>query len=136
MSLTHTPAERRATAKAALWVAVVFLLGGALGAILGYVFAHKSYASVVQTDAARRQQRVQELTQQLSLNAQQQQQLDRVLDDMQNRYRDIHKQIDPQIAEAREKGRNQIRAILTPRQLPGFEEFLRRIDEERKRNVQ
>jgi hypothetical protein len=136
MSETHTPAERSATAKAALWVAVVFLLGGALGGMLGYVFAHKSYAANVQTDAARRQARVQQLTQELSLSQQQQGQLDQILTGMQGQFRDIRKQVEPQIDEARQRGRNQIRAILTPQQLPGFENFLRRLDEERKRNSQ
>jgi Spy/CpxP family protein refolding chaperone len=37
--------------------------------------------------------------------------------------------------QARQKGRDQIRAILTPEQKPKFEEFLRRLDEERKRNA-
>ncbi len=136
MTMTHTPAERTATAKAALWIGVVFLLGAALGGILGYVFAHQSYASVVQTDAARRQARVQQLTQEISLTPDQQQQLDKILTGMQGQFRDIRKQVEPQIDEARQRGRNQIRAILTPEQLPGFENFLRRIDEERKRNSQ
>src|SRR5215471_14768320 len=136
MSEIHTPAERSATAKAALWVGVVFLLGAALGGILGYVFAHKSYAAVVQTDASRRQARVQQLTQEINLSSQQQQQLDKIITDMQGQFRDIRRQVDPQIEEARQRGRNQIRAILTPQQLPGFEDFLRRLDEERKRNSQ
>jgi Spy/CpxP family protein refolding chaperone len=37
--------------------------------------------------------------------------------------------------QARQKGRDQIRAILTPEQKPKFEEFLKRMDEERKRNA-
>jgi Spy/CpxP family protein refolding chaperone len=136
MSDIQTTAERNATTKAALWVAVVFILGAALGGILGYVFAYRSYASVIQTDAAKRQVRVQQLTQELNLTTQQQQQLDKILTEMQGQFRDIRKQVDPQIDAARQKGRNQIRAILTPQQLPTFEDFLRRLDEERKRNSQ
>jgi Spy/CpxP family protein refolding chaperone len=37
--------------------------------------------------------------------------------------------------EVREKGRAQVRTILTPEQLPKFEAFLKRMDEERKRNA-
>jgi hypothetical protein len=53
---------------------------------------------------------------------------------MEAQYKEIHRQTDPLIDQARQRGRNQIRAILAPEQLPKFEEFLRRIDEERKRN--
>ncbi len=34
----------------------------------------------------------------------------------------------------RQKGRAQVRAILTADQLPKFEEFLKQMDEQRKRN--
>ena len=33
--------EKAATRKAALWVGLVFLLGAALGGVLGYLFAHR-----------------------------------------------------------------------------------------------
>ena len=46
----------------------------------------------------------------------------------------IHDQADLQLEQVRQKGRAQVRAILTPEQLPKFEEFLKRMDEERKRN--
>ena len=42
---------------------------------------------------------------------------------------------DAQIGLLRQKGRDEIRAILTPEQKPKFEEFLRKLDEERKRNA-
>jgi hypothetical protein len=122
--------------KAALWVGLVFLLGAALGGTLGYAFAHRSYAAIQLTDQAKRQQRVAELTQDLSLTADQQQRLDTILSGMQVEFKGIRKQVDPQVEEARQRGRNQIRAILTPDQKPKFEEFLKHIDEERKKNAQ
>jgi len=124
--------------KAALWVGVVFLLGAALGGLLGYVFVHSSYAAagVQLTDQAKRQQRVAELTQDLSLTSDQQQRLDSILTSMQAEFKSIRKQVDPQLEDARQRGRNQIRAVLTPDQKPKFEEFLKRIDEERKKNAQ
>jgi len=102
-----------ATRKAALWVGVVFLLGAALGGMLGYVFAHRVIAA-----------------------PDQQKQLDAIITSVQAQYKAIHQSTDPQINEARLKGREQIRAILTPEQKPKFEEFLKRLDEERKRNAQ
>jgi len=124
--------------KAALWVGLVFLLGATLGGLLGYVFAHGSYAasSVKLTDQAKRQQRVAQLTQDLSLTNDQQQHLDSILTSMQAEFKSIRKQVDPQLDDARQRGRNQIRAILTPEQKPKFEDFLKKMDEERLKNAQ
>jgi len=55
---------------------------------------------------------------------------------VQAEYKAIHQSTDPQINEARQKGRERIREILTPEQKPKFEEFLIRLDEERKKNAQ
>ena len=129
--------DKSATRKAALWVGVIFLLGAALGGTLGYVFAHRVSAAPAQlTDAERRAQKVQRLTQELSLTPEQQKQLDTIMISVQAQYKAIHQSTEPQINEARQKGRGQVRAILTPEQKPKFEEFLRRLDEERKKNAQ
>ena len=121
----------------ALWVGVVFLLGAALGGMLGYVFAHRVIAAPPQlTEAEKRAQKVQRLTQELYLSPDQQKQLDAIMTSVQAQYKAIHQSTDPQINEARLKGREQIRAILTPEQKPKFEEFLKRLDEERKINAQ
>ena len=127
-----------ATRKAAFWVGVVFLLGAALGGMLGYVFAHHTTmaAPAQMTDAQKRAQKVQRLTQELSLSPPQQTQLDAIMTSVQAEYKAIHQSTDPQIDQARQKGREQIRAILTPQQKPKFEEFLKRLDEERKKNAQ
>lgn len=122
--------------KAALWVGVVFLLGAALGGTLGYVFAHQSYAATpVLTDQAKTQHKVERLTQELGLSTQQQQQLSVIITDVQAEYKAIRKTTDPQIDGARQKGRERVREILTPEQKPKFEEFLRKMDEERKKNA-
>jgi flagellar basal body-associated protein FliL len=130
--------ESSAKRKAALWVGLVFLLGAALGGVLGYVFTYRSYASqnTQLSDQAKRHQRVAELTDQLHLTADQAQQLDTIISGMQVEFKTIRKQVDPQIEDARQRGRNQIRAILKPEQKPGFEDFLRRLDEERKKTAQ
>jgi hypothetical protein len=46
----------------------------------------------------------------------------------------VHKVTDPQIEAVRQKTRDKIRAVLTDDQKPKFEQFLRQLDEERKRN--
>jgi Spy/CpxP family protein refolding chaperone len=130
--------DTTATRKAAFWVGVVFLLGAALGGMLGYVFAHHTAmaAPAQMTDAQKRAQKVQRLTQELNLTASQQKQLDAIMTNVQAEYKAIHQSTEPQIDQARQKGREQIRAILTPEQKPKFEEFLNRLDEERKKNSQ
>lgn len=130
--------DASARRKAALWVGAVFLLGAALGGVLGYLFAHRpvAAANAPLSEQERRTRRVAELTQQLTLTPQQGQQLDVILKEIHADMKTIHDQSDAQIEQARQKGRAQIRAILTPEQMPKFEELLRRRDEERKRNPQ
>jgi Spy/CpxP family protein refolding chaperone len=129
--------ESSAKQKAVLWVAVVFVLGAALGGVFGYFFGHRSSVSAANpplSEAVKRAQRVQELTQELSLTDDQRQQLDKALSQLHGEYKSIHDQSDAQMEQARQKGRDQIRSFLTPEQKPKFEEFLKRMDEERKRN--
>jgi Spy/CpxP family protein refolding chaperone len=128
--------DTAATRKAALWVGVVFLLGAALGGVLGYTFAHRpvSAANPPLSEPERRAQRVTELTKGLSLTPEQAQRLDAILFHWHGESKAIHDQSDAQIETLRQKGRSEIRSILTPEQKPKFEEFLKRFDEERKRN--
>jgi hypothetical protein len=122
--------EATAKQRAAVWVAVVFLLGAALGGVVGYIFAHRAVsASMMVTVSQRRAQKVEELTRMAHLTPDQRQQLDGILSDLHAQY----KTLDDERDGARQKSRNKIRAILTQDQIPGFEEFLRKIDDERKR---
>jgi Spy/CpxP family protein refolding chaperone len=128
--------ETAATRKAALWVGVVFLLGAALGGVLGYLFAHRpvNAANPPLSEPERRARRVEELTRDLTLTPQQAQQVDAILLQRHTETKAIHDQTEAQLDAVRQKGRAQVRAILTPEQLPKFEEFLKQMDEERKRN--
>lgn len=122
--------EATAKQRAAVWVAVVFLLGAALGGVVGYIFAHRAVsASLTVTVSQRRAQKVEELTRMAHLTPDQRQQLEGILSDLHAQY----KTLDDERDDARQKSRNKIRGILTQDQIPGFEEFLRKIDDERKR---
>ncbi len=122
--------EATAKQRAAAWVAVVFLLGAALGGVVGYIFAHRGVsASVTLSVSQRRAQKVEELTRMAHLTPDQRRQLDGILSDLHAQY----KKLDDERDEARQKSRNKIRGILTQDQIPGFEEFLRKIDDERRR---
>ncbi len=129
--------EPSATRKAALWIGIVFLLGAALGGMLGYGFAHRSgsASAAQQPEAVRRAHRVEQLTKELSLTSAQAQQLDAIIKQRHAESKAIHEQLDAQIEKLHQKVRDEIRAILTPEQKPKFEEFLKRLDEERKRNA-
>jgi Spy/CpxP family protein refolding chaperone len=127
--------EATAKQRAALWVAVVFMLGALLGGVVGYIFAHRSVsANTSMTAQERRAQKVEQLTREADLTTDQRHQLEAILTQLHGEYKALHEQSDAQIDQARQKGRSQIRAILTPEQKPKFEQFLKRMDEERKRN--
>jgi Spy/CpxP family protein refolding chaperone len=128
--------ELSATRKAALWVGVVFLLGAALGGVIGYSYEHHlvSAASTPLPEPERRAHRVHELTEALGLTSAQSQQVDAILLQRHAEVRAIHDQTDAQIEQIRQKGRDQIRAVLTPEQKPKFEEFLKNLDQQRRHN--
>src|SRR5215469_8367540 len=120
--------------KASLWLAVVFILGIALGGVLCYAFAHRSYAAAPQMTAEqRRAQKRAQLVEQVGLNSEQKTQVFAILDQAQQETKAIHASTDAQFDAVRQKAREKIRQVLTVDQRPRFEDFLRRMDEERKR---
>jgi len=132
--------EMTASRKAAVWVGIVFLLGMALGGTLGYSYAHRMVSAASTPpppipEPERRAARVKDLTQSLALTPAQAQQVDAILLQRHTDVKTIHNQTDTQIEQVRQTGRQQIRAILTPDQMPKFEEYLRKLDEQRKRNA-
>ncbi|OLB34394.1 MAG: hypothetical protein AUH11_18315 [Acidobacteria bacterium 13_2_20CM_57_17] len=128
--------EISASRKAALWVGIVFLLGAALGGTLGYSYAHHlvSAASTPMPEPARRAQRVKQLTELLNLTSDQIQRVDTILLQKHTEAKAVHDQADAQLDQVHQKGRDDIRAILSPEQKPKFEEFLKNLDDQRKRN--
>jgi Spy/CpxP family protein refolding chaperone len=79
---------------------------------------------------------VRELTSLANLTPEQSQQVDAVIADVQSQMKTIRKTLEPQFDEARQRGRERIRAILSAEQRPKFEEYMQKLDEERKRNAQ
>ena len=124
--------------KATLWLTIVFVLGAALGGVLGYAFAHRSYAAekTVMTAEARRAQKREQLKREVGLTPDQQTLVTAILDQAQVEYKAVHDVMDPQIDAIRQKNRDKIRALLTAEQKPKLEEFFRKLDEERKRSGQ
>ncbi len=120
--------------KATLLVIFVFLLGIALGAV-GMRVAEQRVLGDRRAEHTRMggpARLVEQLTQELALTVEQQQQLNSILEDTRKKYEGTYTTIRPQMEQTRQEGRARIRSILTPAQLPKFEEYLKRIDEERK----
>ena len=123
--------------KATVLVILVFLLGIALGAVGMRVAEQKVWGG-----GDRREDRgrtsgpgrmVEQLTRELALTQEQQQQLNSILEETRKQYETTYTTIRPQMEQTRQEGRGRIRSMLTPEQLPKFEGYLRRIDEERKK---
>jgi Spy/CpxP family protein refolding chaperone len=127
--------------KALALIILVFALGVALGAVGHSVADRRVMGARTQPPAPFLQPRpnpprgVARLTTELNLTPEQQKQIGDILADMQHRYDAVHDQMNPQFAQIREQGHDQIRQILTPEQRPKFEDFLRRVDEERRRRA-
>ena len=125
----------RSNRKAFLLVLVVFVLGIALGAVGAYLAGGRVWSAqpVMENHRAKRARILEQLTRDLSLTPDQRKQLEAILSDVGAKFQALHQQIAPQTEQVRMQGREQIRAILTPEQRPKFEEFLRKLDEERKK---
>jgi hypothetical protein len=122
--------------KAAIWLALVFILGTATGGVFGYSLARRSYAAtrtVAPSDAERRAKKIAEMTQAIGLTAEQAQKADGIIKNAQSEIRAIHDKSDADVDVVRMRNRGQVRSLLTPEQLPKFEQFVQRMDEERKK---
>lgn len=127
--------------KARLWLAVVFLVGAAMGGVFGYSFGHRSYAATMttarpMTEPERRAKRVAEMTKELGLNAEQSAKADEIIRGAHQEMKGIRDQAEKDVDVAREKARNEMRVSLTEEQKPKFEAMVKRMDEERKKQQQ
>jgi hypothetical protein len=123
--------------KAALWLALVFIVGLATGGVFGYSFAHRSYAAVrVEhqiSDAEHRAQKVAEMTAAVGLTPEQAQKADAIIADSQSQIKSLRDKTNADVDAVRKAGREHMRSFLTADQVPKFDEFVRKIDEERKK---
>lgn len=134
--------EGSAKRKAFAWIIVVFVFGAALGGVFGFFYGRRvtvAAAPAPLSEPERRARRLEQMTRELSLTAAQRTQMDNLLLDIHKDFQGVReknsKQFESDMDAARKKSREEIRAILTSDQLPKFEEFLKRLDEERKRNA-
>jgi|SRR5271165_2405665 len=124
--------------KAWEWLALVFVLGAAIGGVFGYSFARRSHEATnpsgqTLSEPERRARRVAELTKELGLTPEQSQKLDAVIAAAHGEMKAIHDKGEADVEGVRQKARAQIREFLTAEQKEKYQEFVRRLDEERKR---
>jgi Spy/CpxP family protein refolding chaperone len=122
--------------QARLWLAIVFLLGAGIGIVFGYAFAQKSHAALngpTTSEPERRAKRVQEMTREIGLSPEQSQKLDATIAAAHEEMKKIRERSDGEVEALRARARDQMRTIMTPEQMPKFEEFIRKLDEERKK---
>jgi hypothetical protein len=122
--------------KAAIWLVLVFVLGSATGGVFGYSLARRSYAAtrtVTLSEAERRAKKIAEMTENIGLTSEQQQKVDGIIKNAQSEIKTIHEKNDTEVDAVRMKARGQMREFLTAEQMPKFEEYMHRLDEERKK---
>ena len=122
--------------KAAIWLALVFVIGTATGGVFGYSLARRSYAAtktVMPSEAERRAKKLADMTQTIGLTPDQAQKAEGIIKEAQTEIRAIHDKSDSEVDVVRLKTRGEMRAFLTPEQLPKFEQYIQRMDEERKK---
>jgi hypothetical protein len=130
-------ANNRARHEAAGLVLLVFLLGvvfGGIGDHLWRVRAASQQGSVPNTKPTRNEV-MSDLTQQLGLSADQQKQVGAAIDDTRAKWQALYAPLDAPREQIRQQGRANMRAALTPEQQVKFDELLRRLDEQRKKDA-
>jgi len=122
--------------EAALLVLVVFLLGVLLGGVGNHVWGERVWGKQIPAGQPTKGQIVSDLTRELQLTSDQQKQLAVIVDDTRAQWRTLYSTIEPEHERIRQQSRDRIRAFLTPEQKPKFEEFMKRIDEQRQKDEQ
>jgi Spy/CpxP family protein refolding chaperone len=122
--------------EAAVLVLVVFLLGALLGGLGNHLWGERVWGRQTPPGPPTKTQIIADLTQQLELTPDQQKQLSAIVDDTRAQWRTLYSTIEPQHEQIRQQSRDRIRAFLTPEQKPKFEEFIHRLDEQRKKDDQ
>ena len=118
------------TRRAYLYFILTFLLGVVVGAggtfMMGWYYGppHHGFNP---------KRVVHFLQRELKLSDDQTRQVEEIMKDTDQKYRDLHQQVDPQFDAVREESRDRVRKILNPDQLAKFNELVRRFDERRKR---
>ncbi|HEX4075240.1 MAG TPA: hypothetical protein VHX49_07565 [Candidatus Acidoferrales bacterium] len=131
-----------ATTKARREAAALFFVVFLLGVLLGGVGVHLWGERVVLGDRApvntnpTRAQVIAQCTHELQLTPDQQKHMIAIIDDTRAKWAALYAPLDPRREQIRLDGRAHIRAILTPDQQVRFDDFMKRIDDQRKKDAE
>jgi Spy/CpxP family protein refolding chaperone len=129
----------KARREAATLFCVLFLLGVLLGSFATHLWAGRVSGAAIQTQTRKnpptRDEIVSNFNRELQLTPEQQQQLGIIIDSTQSRVRALYAPVDAQRDSIRKECHERIRAILTPDQVPKFDDFLRRLEEQHKKDA-
>lgn len=130
-------ATTKARREAAALFFVVFLLGVLLGGVGVHLWGERVLGGGAPVNPnPTRAQVIAQCTHDLQLTPDQQKQMIAIIDDTRGKWAALYAPLDPQKEQIRQDGRAHIRAILTPEQQVKFDDFMRRIDEQRKKDAE
>jgi hypothetical protein len=127
--------NNKARLEAAVLVFVVFLLGLLLGGVGGHLWDERVLGQEQVNTKPTRQQVLDDLTERLQLTPEQQKQIGGAIDDTRTKWQALYAPLDTPREQIRQQGRANIRAVLTPDQQAKFDDFLKKLDEQRKKEA-
>ncbi|MGA3294423.1 MAG: hypothetical protein ABSE45_10630 [Candidatus Acidiferrales bacterium] len=127
----------KARREAAALFFLVFLLGLLLGGFGNHLWGERVWGGQPAPVNTRptRDEVIAQCTHELQLTPDQQKQLVAIIDDTRAKWNTLYSPLDAQREQIRQDGRAHIRAILTPDQQVKFDDFMRRIDEQRAKDA-
>jgi hypothetical protein len=128
-------ATKNARTEAAALVFVVFLLGLLLGGVGNHLWDERVHGQDQLNTKPTRQQVLDDLTQRLQLTPDQQTRIAGAIDDTRSKWQALYAPLDAPREQIRRQGRANIRAVLTPDQQVRFDDFLKQLDEQRKKEA-
>lgn len=124
--------------KARLIVVSVFVIGFAAGALSLNLYQQMTSSRNKGGPRGGAEFLIKRMNEEVGLASDQQEQIKKILDETGEKYREIRKEMDPAIKNfeprfnaVREESRDRIRALLTPAQLPKYEEMVQKRDKMR-----
>lgn len=124
--------------KARLIVVSVFVIGFAAGALALNLYQELSRSSERNTPHNGTEFLLKRMNDKVGLASDQQEQIKKILDETADKYKDIRKEMDPVVKPfeprfntVRQESRDRIRALLTPEQLPKYEQMVQEHDKMR-----
>ena len=127
----------KARLEAAALFLVVFVLGATFGVLGAHMWAQRvsGQAAPINTKPTR-DQIMQDLTQRLQLTPDQQKSIAAAIDETRARWQALYAPLDAPREQIRQEGRAKVRAVLSPQQQAKFDEEMRQLDEQRRKEAE